>query len=178
MKGRSTAVALLGLIVLVAHVVLFRPAEAQQVTPSATFSFEKADIQTVIKAVASFTGSTFLYDPEHVTGKITLLSSRSVPPAEALELLKAALALHGYRLLSRAEGMWIIPTVRVRPEGITIKVVPLTYAQAGDLAYTLSWIAPPGVRVVPHHPTNSLILSGPPAAVEELIDIIKPSPVD
>jgi hypothetical protein len=34
---------------------------------------------------------------------------------------------------------------------------------AGEVAYTLWWIAPPGVRIVPYYPTNSLIISGPPA---------------
>ncbi len=142
-------------------------------TPSAAFSFENADIQTVIKHVGSLTGITFLFDPEQVKGKITLLAPKSVSPAEALDLLNSALALHGYSLLRRAEGVWIVPAVRVAHEAITVKVVPLTYARAGELAYTLSWVAPPWVRIVPHYPTNSLIISGPPAAVEELVDIIK-----
>jgi Bacterial type II/III secretion system short domain len=59
-----------------------------------------------------------------------------------------------------------------------IKVVPLTYARAGELGYTLSLIAQPPLRIVPYYPTNSLVISGPPAAVEQLIDIIKPSPRD
>ena len=63
-------------------------------------------------------------------------------------------------------------------EAMIIKVVPLTYARAGELAYTLSLVAPPRVRIVPYYPTNSLIISGPPAAVDQLIDIIKPSARD
>ena len=142
-------------------------------TPSGAFSFENADIQTVIKHVGRLTGVTFLFDPEQIKGKITLLAPKSVSPVEALDLLKSALALHGYSLLSRAEGVWIVPAVRVAHEAITVKVVPLTYARAGELAYTLSSVAPPWVRIVPHYPTNSLIISGPPAAVEELVGIIK-----
>jgi hypothetical protein len=52
-------------------------------------------------------------------------------------------------------------------------VVPLTYARAGEVAYALSWVAPPSVRIVPYYPTNSVIISGHPAAVEGLIDLIK-----
>jgi type II secretory pathway component GspD/PulD (secretin) len=63
-------------------------------------------------------------------------------------------------------------------EAMIIKVVPLTYARAGELAHTLSQVAPPRVRIVPYYPTNRLIISGPPAAVEQLIDIIKPSARD
>jgi len=59
-------------------------------------------------------------------------------------------------------------------EATIIKVVPLTYARAGELAYTLSLIAPPRVRIVPYYPTNSLIISGPTANVEEIVGIIRP----
>lgn len=168
------------LLIVLALGVLLVPlaAEGQQATASVMLRFENTDIQTVIKAVSSLTGTTFLYDSEKVRGKITLLTSKSITPAEALELLKSALALHGFRLLSRAEATWIVPAVQVGPEPMAVKVVPLTYARADEVAYALIWIAPPGVRVVPYYPTNSLILSGPPAAVEELIDVIRPSPQD
>jgi type II secretory pathway component GspD/PulD (secretin) len=63
-------------------------------------------------------------------------------------------------------------------EALIIRVVPLTYARAGELAYTLALVAPPRVRIVPYYPTNSLIVSGPPAAVEQMIEIIKPSARD
>jgi len=63
-------------------------------------------------------------------------------------------------------------------EAMIIEVVPLTYARAGELAYTLSLVAPPRVRIVPYNPTNSLIISGPRTFVEELINIIKPANPD
>lgn len=153
--------------------LLVFPAGPAWATPSGVFSFENADIETVVKHVGGLTGITFLFDPEQVRGKITLLSPKSVSPVEALGLLRSALALHGYALLGRAEGMWIVPAVQVAHEAMTVKVVRLNYAWADELAYTLSWVAPPWVRIVPHYPTNSLIISGPPAAVEKLVDIIK-----
>jgi type II secretory pathway component GspD/PulD (secretin) len=52
-------------------------------------------------------------------------------------------------------------------------VVRLTYAGADEVAYTLSLAAPPWVRIVPYYPTNSVIISGPPLAVEEVINIIR-----
>src|SRR5262249_33676213 len=76
-------------------------------------------------------------------------------------------------LLPRTEGMWIVPAERIVDEAFTIRVVPLTYAWAGEVASTLSWVAPPSVRIVPYYPTNSLVISGHPAAVESLIDLIR-----
>jgi hypothetical protein len=66
------------------------------------------------------------------------------------------------------------PEVR-EPVDFTIKVVPLTYARATELAYTLALVAPAGIRVVPYNPTNSLLIAGPRTSVEQLINLIKPS---
>ena len=96
-----------------------------------------------------------------------VLCTRDAPIGDWMAL--AALGL----LHSRAEATWIVPADRVPPEAFTVKVVPLVYARAGELAYTLSLVAPPSVRVVPYYPTNSLIISGHPAAVEELVNVIK-----
>src|SRR5262245_41942296 len=109
------------------------------------FTFENADIQTVIKQVGEFTGTTFLFDLREVKGKITILSRQKVAPEGALKLLASALALHGYTLLRKAEGMWIIPTGKVIPAPTVIEVVPLQYANADEVADTLAWVAPYGV---------------------------------
>jgi general secretion pathway protein D len=172
----SLAVGLLALAVLLSGLLVSVPAWA---TARAAMRFENEDIQTVIAHVSAFTGFTFMYDPDHVKGKITLLSPDDVSPARALELLRSALALHGYILLGR-EDTWIVAAAPVAlpvsppaREATATRVVPLTYARAVELAYTLSWVAPPLVRIVPYLPTNSLVISGPAAAVEALIDIIK-----
>ena len=64
-------------------------AQAQQATSSAALSFENADIHTVIKHVGKLTGITFVFDPEEVKGKVSLLAPKGVLPAEALTLLCA-----------------------------------------------------------------------------------------
>ena len=152
--------------------LLVRPAGPAWATSLGPFGFENADIGTVVKQVGRLTGTTFLFDPEQVKGRITLLAPKPVSPAEALELLKSALALHGYSLIPRSEGTWIVPAEQVAQEGVRIEVVPLNYARAGELAYPLSRVAP-WLRIVPYYPTNSLIISGHPDAVEELVGIIK-----
>jgi general secretion pathway protein D len=154
-------------------VLVVCPPGPVRAAPAEPFGFENAEVSTVVKHVGRLTGLTFLFDPEQVKGRITVLSPKSVSPAEALELLKSALALHGYQLVSTAGGTWIVPAERLAPEAVIVKLVTLEYALAGEVAYTLWWVAPPGVRIVPYYPTNSLIISGPPAAVEKLIDIIK-----
>ena len=55
----------------------------------------------------------------------------------------------------------------------TIEVVPLDYAKAEEVAYTLSGIAPPGVRVIPYVPTNSLLIAGQPEAVGQFLSVLR-----
>src|SRR5262245_33703884 len=70
-------------------------------THEIAFTFENADIQTVIKRVSEVTGTTFLFDPKEVKGKITVLSPQKVSPEGALKLLESALALCSYTLLRK-----------------------------------------------------------------------------
>lgn len=134
--------------------------------------FENADIQTVIAEVARLTGTTFLFDPARITGTITVLGPDDVTPSAALELLRSALALHGYAILDRPEGMWIVPAPDIARPELVVRVIPLRYADAVDVASTLSWVAPPGVRVAPYRPTNSVVIAGHAAGVEEMLGAI------
>jgi type II secretory pathway component GspD/PulD (secretin) len=108
-----------------------------------------------------------------VQGKITVLAAGEGTPAQALELLRSALALHGYLLVARPEGMWILPAQEAAGAGVVVRVIRLTYVDAEDVALTLSWAAPPGVRIAPFYPTNSVVISGPEAAVEQMVDAIR-----
>jgi len=135
-------------------------------------SFDNAELATVIKKVGEFTQTPFLFNPELVKGKITLLAPQPVAPEEALQLLQSALALRGYCMVKTKAGTWIVPAGQVPGEAI-IEVVPLQYARAEELAYTLSEVAPAGVRIVPYAPTNSLLISGDPKGVQELLGVLQ-----
>jgi GspD-like, N0 domain len=123
--------------------LLLCPLRAVWATQEVSFSFENTDISTVIKKVGEFTKTTFLFNPELVKGKLTLLAPQKVSPQAALRLLQSALALHGYRMVRKAAGTWIVPAGQ-GPVETLIEVVPLQYARVDELAYTLSWVAPEG----------------------------------
>jgi type II secretory pathway component GspD/PulD (secretin) len=96
-----------------------------------------------------------------------------------MRLFRLAVILTALAAPPVAAGQPTTPSGACKPtEAMIIKVVPLAYARAGELAYTLSLVAQPPLRIVPYYPTNSLIISGPRTSVEELINIIKPSNQD
>jgi type II secretory pathway component GspD/PulD (secretin) len=147
------------------------PGSAGGVTQS-RFAFKDADIQAVIEEVAKLTNTTFLFDPSRVKGKITVLAADDVTPVQALELLRSVLAVHGYGLVARPEGTWIVAAQPATTK-VVMREVRLTYVDAEDVAWTLSWAAPPGVRIVPFHLTNSVVISGPEDAVERMVGVIR-----
>jgi type II secretory pathway component GspD/PulD (secretin) len=69
--------------------------------------------------------------------------------------------------------MWILPGREPAGARVVVRVIRLTYVDAEDVALTLSWAAPPGVRIAPFYPTNSVVISGPEAAVEQMVDVIR-----
>jgi type II secretory pathway component GspD/PulD (secretin) len=130
----------------------------------AAFGFENAELSAVIKKVTELTGLTFIFNPEEIKGKVTILLSRKVSSEEALRLLQSALAVHGYSLLRKEDTVWIVPQ-----QAAHIEVVPLDYGNAEELAATMAYLAPYSLRVVPYYPTNSLILYGDSQAVKALV---------
>lgn len=153
--------------------VATRPVGAFGAT-EARFTFENVDIKIVVAEVARRTGTTILFDPARVKGTITIVGPEDVTPAQALELLRSALALHGYAVVRRPDSLWIVPAQDISRPDFVVRVVRLTYADAGDVAVTLSWVAPPGVRIVPHYATNSVVIAGHSTDVEQMLDAIRP----
>lgn len=154
----------------VALVLTAAPATAGVPAP---LVLENAEIHTAVDAVAQRTGTTFLFDPERVKGRITILGAGTVSPDRALELLRSALALHGYVLVERPEGTWIVPAHEIAGDDFVVEVVRLTYADAADVAFTLGWVAPPGLRIVPFRPTNSIVIAGHATDVERMLGLLR-----
>jgi hypothetical protein len=50
----------------------------------------------------------------------------------------------------------------------TFVVIKLQYADAEHVASVLRELLPPTVRVVPYRPTNSVLISGEPAVIEDI----------
>jgi type II secretory pathway component GspD/PulD (secretin) len=59
----------------------------------AMMNFVAADIETVVRAIGHYTGTTFVIDPR-VKGSINLVSEKPVSKAQALEMLTSVLRLH------------------------------------------------------------------------------------
>jgi general secretion pathway protein D len=146
-----------------------REAAQQQGVP---FQFVNAELADVVKAVSELTGERFLMDD--VRGRVTISIADRVTPAEAMEVLNAALWVRGLGAVPTPGRVWRIvpiaglastaPVDKSRPgPDSEAPVTTLVHLETADAAELASQLAPwTGTRttVIPYPPTNGLILAG------------------
>jgi general secretion pathway protein D len=164
-------------IALVLSLLCARMAHAEE---ELVLNFRDAEPRAVVEAVARATGTRFIYD-DSLRGQLTIVLEDKVSPAEAIEILNAALLTIGFAPVPLpAGGFSILPIEAAKvaapwihepeenSEKLVTTLVRLEAANAADLAGLL---LPPDRSsiVVPYAPTNSLIIS---AAQDRLVYIL------
>jgi type II secretory pathway component GspD/PulD (secretin) len=110
-------------------------------------SFSGADIDTVVRWLAEATGKSIVKQKE-VACQLTIVSSRKLPPREAIGLVLQALALEGYSAVETKDYIFLVPEAKEGkigaeiapgPDGllegkqILVKVFQLEHAEASRL---------------------------------------------
>jgi len=83
-------------------------------------NYENVDLKVLARIMAELTGRNIVLD-EGVAGKVTVLSSREVTPAEAWEIFKAALQRANFTVRERPGFAQIIPLPEARREGTLVR---------------------------------------------------------
>ena len=148
------------------------------------FEFDGADLRTVIKAVAEFTGKNFLVDPA-VKGTVTVVAPQPVTEEEAYKAFLSILEVHGY-IAVESDGMTkIVPqeegktheTVidRTMPDGddMVTRVLPLRHITAESLVPVLRPLVAPYGHLAAAAAADSLIVTDRAANVERIVGIVK-----
>jgi len=152
------------------------------------WNFKDADLIQVIEAVAEYTGKNFNIDPK-LSGKVTLITNREIPPNLAYQILESILASRGYALVPVIGGNMInvvpateavsapIPTEIGKPpapyENFVTQLVPVQFAQAGELASVLQALKSKEARIDAYAPANLLIITERASLVNRLVGIVK-----
>jgi general secretion pathway protein D len=110
---------------------IFYPAFAQQ-TPSplrpnepVTLNFVNAEIESVVRAIASITGRNVVIDPR-VKGQINLSTEKPVSPAVALNQFAAALRLQGFALVESGGLYKVVPEADAKMQVGAVNAGPVT----------------------------------------------------
>lgn len=170
-------------------------APVQTTTPTpgpgaVSLNLVEADLRDVIRTlVQDGLGGNFLIDPG-VQGAVTFSTTRPLAPSQILPVLEEILALHDaavivtpdlYRIVPRGEAGVAAPLIDARAagsRGLTLRVTPLNFVRAADLAEVLESFAPASgaIRI---DPTHNLVFSvGTEAEQATIFDLIATLDVD
>jgi general secretion pathway protein D len=157
------------------------PVSAQAQDPArneAVLNFVGADIESVVKAIGHYTGTSFLIDPR-VKGTISLISEKPVTKAQALDLLASALRLQGYSVVASGAYTKVVPEAdaklqagplqttparggngsTVRGDQIATQVFRLNYESAVNMVPVLRPLISPNNTINANPGTNSLVIT-------------------
>jgi general secretion pathway protein D len=148
-------------------------------------NFKDATPAAVVEAIARATGTRIVMEPG-LRGQLTIALEDKVSPAEALEVLNAALLTIGFAPVpapgggfvilpiesARGAAPWIHRSVSESSERMVTTLVRLQSAKADDLAKQLA-PADRSSLIVPYPPTNSLIIAAAEDRIAYLLEIMR-----
>ena len=136
----------------------------------ASLNFVGADIESVIKAIGHYIGTTFIIDPR-IKGTINLVSEKPVSKAQAFRLLTSALRLQGYTVVAADGYTKVVPEAdaklqagptspgAVRGDQIATQIFRLNYESANNLVAVLRPLISPNNTINANPGNNSLVIT-------------------
>jgi general secretion pathway protein D len=183
-----------GLLALATHAVLAlslvapllcdgaQPAKEEKVR----LRFVNADIESVVRAVAHFTGKLIVVDPR-LKGTLTLTSDKPMTSAQALAALRSALRVQGIAVVE-SDGMWrVVPeadakaqpgpvhSAPTRPSAgdhIITQVFQLKYESAPNLLPVLRPLVTPSNPISAYAGNNTIVVTDYAGNVRRVAEII------
>ena len=110
-----------GVVALLAAFMIAAAAQAQD--QRLTLNFVNTEIDAVVRAMADFTGRTFIVDPR-VKGTITLNIEQPVSAEQALAALSTALRLQNIALVDSGGVIRVVPEADARMQGGPVQLAP------------------------------------------------------
>ena len=168
---RLAASALLSVLLPSLLVVTIPDALAQDPAQgAASLNFVGADIESVIKAIGHYIGTTFIIDPR-IKGTINLVSEKPVTKVQAFRLLTSTLRLQGYTVVAGDGYTKVVPESEaklqagptspgnVRGDQIASQIFRLNYESANNLVAVLRPLISPNNTINANVGNNSLLIT-------------------
>ena len=151
------------------------------ITPSLTFAqesnqnaaglnFVNADIESVIKAVGHYTGTTFVIDPR-VKGQLTLVAEKPLTKDQAFKLLTSNLRMLGFAVVTSDGFSKVVPEADAKLQGgptqvksikgdqIITQVFRVNYEAANNIVTALRPLISPNNVINVNPGNNSIVIT-------------------
>lgn len=150
------------------------------------WNLQDADILSVINEVSLETGKNFVVDPR-VSGKISLISSKPLKPAQVYDVFLSVLGILGYSAIPNGNIVKIVPNMESgenatriasnlapgKGDEVVVRVIPLENVSANQIIPTIRPMLPQWGNVSSYTPGNVLILLGRAGNLNRIIDVIR-----
>jgi len=155
--------------------------------PTTMLNFVDADLQGVVRALATFTERNFVVDPR-VKGPLTLVSEVPVDADTAYSMLLAALRMQGYAVVDVGGISRVVPEADAKLQGgpvstgtgataapggeLVTRVFPLRYENAANLVPILRPMIAPNNTINAYAGNNTLVITDYADNLERIARVI------
>lgn len=155
-----------------------------------TLNLRDTGIESLIDLVSEETGTNFVVDPR-VRGNITVISGRSVPRDELLDLFHEILKIHGFAAIPGDAATRIVPDAQAKQEtplilgpeeetdsairggSMVTHVVELDHVSAAQLVPILRPLIPQGGHLAAATESNMLLISDTRNNVHRIRELVR-----
>ncbi|MGZ6289929.1 MAG: type II secretion system secretin GspD [Bdellovibrionota bacterium] len=160
------------------------PATSKEIVEN--FDYPDAEILDVAKAISKLTGRNFIYNPQDIKGRISVVSQTPITVGDAWNAFLTALNMRSFalvpsgkylrieRLASAKEKQTPIYTDKKAPnndEFIT-RVVPLRYIDATEFEQAFRLWIPRESRMQAYAQTNTIIITDTSTHINRMVELI------
>lgn len=136
----------------------------------AGLNFVNADIESVIKAVGHYTGTTFVIDPR-VKGQLTLVAEKPLTKEQAFKLLTSNLRMQGFAVVTSDGFSKVVPEADAKLQGgptqakgvkgdqIITQVFRINYEAANNIVTALRPLISPNNVINVNPGNNSIVIT-------------------
>lgn len=137
---------------------------------AASLNFVNADIESVIKAVGHYTGTTFVIDPR-VKGQLTLVAEKPLSKEQAFKLLTSNLRMQGFAVVTSDGFSKVVPETDAKLQGgptqakgvkgdqIITQVFRINYEAANNIVTALRPLISPNNVINVNPGNNSIVIT-------------------
>lgn len=160
------------------------PANAKDIVEN--FDYPDAEILDVAKAISKLTGRNFIYNPQDIKGRISVVSETPITVGDAWNAFLTALNMRGFALVPSGKYLRIERVASAKEKQTPIysdkkppnndefitRVIPLRYIDATEFEQTFRLWMPREARMQAYAQTNTLIITDTAVHINRMMELI------
>lgn len=162
------------------------PASCKEIVEN--FDYPDAEILDVAKAIAKLTAKNFIYNPQDIKGRISVVSQNQITVCDAWNAFLTALNLKGFALVPSGKYLRIERIANAKEKQTPIyaekskapsndefitRVVPLRYIDATEFESAFRLWMPREARMQAYAQTNTIIITDTAAHINRMVELIQ-----